>query len=296
MINWLKKYFIPHEHNDYKPHILRREATLLILGIIFVVEFLFLIQVFVLFPKIKFFAEILENTLIQETNFNRLADNLPDLKINLLLTQAAQKKANDMATNSYFAHVSPQGITPWYWIDKVGYKYSYAGENLAINFSDSQDVVNAWMNSETHKANILSNNFTDIGIGIAKGMYQDKETIFIVQMFGRPALSRAEGPVAMETAGSSQTLETPAVIPIKIENVKAETNSIVAIAVSPSARTKYIYFIILGVVFLALMFSVLIKIKIQHPRIIINALFLIIIINSVLLLNQYLININGKIF
>mgnify|MGYP001558849674 FL=1 len=126
MINWLKKYFIPAEHNDYKPHILRQEATFLILGIIFLVEFLFLIQVFVLFPKIKFLAEILENTLINETNFNRLADNLPSLKINSLLMQAAQAKADDMAINSYFAHTSPEGITPWYWIDKSGYTYSYA--------------------------------------------------------------------------------------------------------------------------------------------------------------------------
>ena len=60
-------------------------------------------------------------------------------------------KAQDMATLGYFAHVSPDGKTPWYWIEKVGYDYQYAGENLAINFSDSKDVTNAWMASPLHK-------------------------------------------------------------------------------------------------------------------------------------------------
>jgi len=292
VINWLKKYFIPHERNDYKPHILRARATIFILGIVAAAEILFLIQIFVIFPKVNFFGEILQSVLIQDTNVNRLADNLPGLKINPLLTQAAQLKAEDMASKNYFSHTSPDGLTPWYWFQKVGYNYSFAGENLAINFSDSQDAVNAWMNSPSHKANILNSNFTDIGIGISQGTYQNKQTIFIVQMFGRPSAEigpRLE-PNNSKGVGTNAAGATPEVSAVQTQN------PIVAAAVSPSARTKYIYFIILAIVLLALLLNVFVKIKFQHPRLIMNAVILIIIINSVLIFNQYLVNINSKIF
>jgi len=304
MIKWLKKYFIPHERNDYKPHILRSKATIFILGIVVAAEILFLIQIFVIFPNASFFAEVIQSVLIQDTNVNRLAHNLTDLKINSLLTQAAQLKADDMAANGYFAHTSPKGITPWYWFQKVGYNYSFAGENLAINFSDSQDAVNAWMNSPSHRANILNANFTDIGIGITQGIYQNKQTIFIVQMFGKPAAVVVSAPIAEEPAATKSVAAKPAaeksVAENQTQNVKAEINSnsnpIVAVVVSPNARTKYIYFIILAVILLALILNVFIKIKFQHPRLIMNAAVLIIIINSVLILNQYIININAQVF
>ncbi len=317
---WLKKYFIPAEHNDYKPHILRREATFLILGVIFLVEVLFLVQVFVLFPKIKFFAQILENVLIEETNSNRLADNLLTLKINPLLTEAAQEKAQDMAQKGYFNHISPEGITPWYWIQKVGYQYSYAGENLAINFSDSKDIVDAWMNSSSHRSNILNGHFTEIGIGIAKGIYQNRETVFIVQMFGRPAQEAAvptPKSVALNPAPTS-AINSPSqeqmfiavkntgeseVLPMEISVAKAEAEQNLSISsligklvASPRMRTEYLYLIILAVISLALILNILIKAKIQHPHIIINGIVLILIINTALIINYYLIVANSKIF
>ncbi len=315
MLKWFKKYFIPHEHNDHRPHILRGKATILILGILFFVEAFFLVQVFILFPNIKFFADILESVLIQDTNANRLADNLPDLKINSLLTQAAQAKAEDMASKGYFNHTSPEGITPWYWFGKAGYQYSYAGENLAINFSDSEDVVNAWMNSPGHKANILNNNFTDIGIGVAKGVYQNRETIFIVQMFGRP-FDAAQGkpartavtqqktaPAAPKTVVLSQTPAEPRVLPVETNAVApaAKQNFPVSdfakqMVASPRTRTDYFYFIILAFICAALAINIFVKIKIQHRHLIMNAIVLIIIINSVLILNQHIVNVNAKIF
>ena len=317
--NWFKKYFIPHEHNDYKPHILRREATLFTLGIIIFAEILFLVQIYVLFPGVKFFAQILESVLIEETNASRLADNLPSLEVNPLLSGAAQAKAQDMASKGYFAHTSPQGTTPWYWISRVGYQYSYAGENLAINFSDSKDAVNAWMNSASHRANILNGYFTEIGIGLAKGIYQDKETIFIVQMFGRPALQLASAtpkPMALESLQPAATsidqtqtfvavknAEQPEVLAAEGNNAKTEAKQnisfstlIARLVAAPGMRTEYIYLIILAVISLALILNILIKIKIQHPRIIFNGILLILIINTVLLINQHLLSVNSKIF
>ncbi len=120
-------------------------------------------------PQSKLFGIIEVNALVDETNQSRVANGLPDLQVSPLLQAAAQEKANDEATKGYFAHTSPQGLTPWYWFQQVDYNFDYAGENLAVNFSDSGDVTTAWMNSPEHRANILSTDFTQIGIATAQG-------------------------------------------------------------------------------------------------------------------------------
>jgi uncharacterized protein YkwD len=91
-----------------------------------------------------------------------------------------------MAAKSYFAHVSPEGVKPWHWLDVAGYRYDYAGENLALNFTDSQDVADAWMRSPTHRSNLLKSAYTEIGTGVATGTYQGSEAVFIVQLYARP--------------------------------------------------------------------------------------------------------------
>lgn len=108
------------------------------------------------------------------------------LRENLVLTQAAQMKASDMAKKGYFAHTSPEGKILSSWLGEVGYVYINAGENLAVSFSDSASLVEAWMNSPGHRGNILNGTYTETGVGIAKGTYEDKETTFIVQFFGTP--------------------------------------------------------------------------------------------------------------
>ncbi|MDE2399778.1 MAG: hypothetical protein KGL67_02095 [Patescibacteria group bacterium] len=201
---WLKKYFVPHGENNYKPHFLRRESTILILFVIIVIELGFLIQVFVVFDKTSFLASVLPGVLTTLTNEERAQNNLAPLTENSLLTQAAQLKANDMATRGYFAHTSPDGKTPWYWLDQVGYDYSMAGENLAVNFFESQDVAQAWMNSPTHRANIVKPNYTEIGIGVANGIYEGKNTVFVAQFFGTP--------VAVPSAPTTTPTETKTTI------------------------------------------------------------------------------------
>ncbi|HUX35833.1 MAG TPA: CAP domain-containing protein, partial [Candidatus Paceibacterota bacterium] len=122
------------------------------------------------------------------------------------LEEAAKMKAEDMAKNGYFAHTSPAGKTPWYWLDQAGYNFSYAGENLAVNFVGSEDVQNAWMASPSHKENILNPNFSEIGIATATGTYQGKEAIFVVEFFGTPAVS--ELAKVTETPVSQQAIKT----------------------------------------------------------------------------------------
>ena len=131
-------------------------------------------------------SAIYASVLVNLTNKDRVAANISELKVNPALEKAAQMKANDMATRGYFAHNTPEGLTPWYWIELAGYKYVYAGENLAVNFENSEDVQTAWKNSRGHFLNIINPKYTEIGIATSTGIYKGRTAIFVVQMFGAP--------------------------------------------------------------------------------------------------------------
>src|SRR3989344_2169737 len=151
-------------------------------------------------------AAVVKSALVDLTNKNRIAQKIPFLKINPVLEQAAALKAQDMSQKGYFAHVSPEGKTPWYWLDQVIYDYTYAGENLAINFFDSKEVADAWMNSPAHRANMVNKNFKEIGIALARGIYQNQETVFVVQFFATPvkaSISSASIPVKIQKSNLS---------------------------------------------------------------------------------------------
>jgi hypothetical protein len=129
-------------------------------------------------------AAVITAVLIDLANDSRVGAQAPHLTYNAQLQAAAQLKANDMAAKGYFAHQSPDGKMPWDWISLVGYPYVYAGENLAVDFNDSKEVNQAWLNSPTHRSNLLNPHFTEIGIATAEGMYQGRPTTFVVQLFG----------------------------------------------------------------------------------------------------------------
>ena len=121
------------------------------------------------------------------TNSDRSSANLPPLTRSSLLDQAAQGKADDMMSRGYYSHTSPEGNSPLYWLDKVGYKYQNVGENLDLSYVATNEVVNsAWMNSPEHRDNILRSAFTEIGIGVASGLYQGQQVTFVVQEFASP--------------------------------------------------------------------------------------------------------------
>lgn len=156
-------------------------------GFAFVIGSVFLIsslQSF--FMSTNQFASVVNSVLVDLTNTDRAAYNLGTLTVNEKLTAAAQAKANDMANKSYFAHTSPEGIDSWYWFKQAGYDFQHAGENLAVDFSDSADVERAWMNSPTHRDNILNGKYTEVGIATASGFYNGHPTTFVVTMFGSP--------------------------------------------------------------------------------------------------------------
>lgn len=162
----------------------------------FFLVIILLAELFLVVPEVwppgrHFLAAVLPSLVVKQTNEERINQSYLTLKTNPLLEKAAQLKADDMAKRSYFSHQGPNGETPWSWFDQVGYRYIYAGENLALNFYDHQTVTRAWMNSIKHRNNILSGNFTDIGIGIAYGEFAGRPSVFIVQFFGSTAESLA---------------------------------------------------------------------------------------------------------
>ncbi|MCA9354223.1 MAG: hypothetical protein KC877_01755 [Candidatus Kaiserbacteria bacterium] len=140
-------------------------------------------------------STVLPAVVVDLTNEERAELSAAPLQRNALLDEAARLKAEHMAKNEYFAHYSPSGVSPWHWFNEVGYVYAHAGENLAIHFTDSDEVVEAWMDSPTHRQNIIDPKYTEIGVGTAKGTYEGYNTVYVVQLFGAPAVAPAPRPV-----------------------------------------------------------------------------------------------------
>ena len=133
-------------------------------------------------------------SLLTDTNGQRTANGQTALSLNSLLNQAAQAKANDMASRDYWSHNTPDGQTPWTFITATGYSYQTAGENLAYGFTTAAATVDGWMNSPGHRANILNVAYREVGFGIVDiANYQSSgPQTLIVAMYAAP---RATTPV-----------------------------------------------------------------------------------------------------
>jgi uncharacterized protein YkwD len=127
-----------------------------------------------------------KDQVIVAINLQRKIFNLPPLITNDKLSLAADNKAKDLSKNQYFSHIDP--ITNKKWSDFIvdsNYNYEVAGENLANGFYDTNSMIKAWMNSPTHRENVLNSSVDETGIGISTGTLQGTPTIFVVQMFGK---------------------------------------------------------------------------------------------------------------
>lgn len=186
----LKDFFIPHTGNNYAPHSLQK-AALTGMGVMVVLTFLMAnVHSFLWLSSDWLVSTILPAVIVDQTNNERTESVMPALKRNSVLDVAATLKAQHMAERGYFAHYSPEGVSPWHWFDVVNYKFVNAGENLAVHFTDSKAVVDAWMASPSHRANIMNYAYTEIGVGVAEGTYEGFPTIFVVQLFGTPLSSQ----------------------------------------------------------------------------------------------------------
>ncbi len=160
------------------------------------------------------------------TNQARGIAGLPPLNTDPKLDLAAEEKLEDMAKNEYFAHVSPSGINPWHWIQDSQYKYSTAGENLAIGFTTAQDTVQAWLNSPSHKANLLNASYQDIGVAVKGVSIDGKEGVLVVQMFGSPHLSYGAAGKPSVLAISLKPTPAPKPFPTTVPQTKGATIAI----------------------------------------------------------------------
>lgn len=204
----VKHLVVPHEGNNFRPKIVGATAILAILVLVVLIEGAYLFATKVEDGRYGLLATVLPAALINLTNADRADIGVGELSESVLLTKAAQLKADDMASKGYFAHVTPEGYQPWHWLDQSGYRYTYAGENLAVNFEDSKDVEEAWMKSPTHRANIVKPQYTEIGIATAEGKYKGKNVTFVVQFFASPKIT-AVAPAPVATAPTTVAVTPP---------------------------------------------------------------------------------------
>ncbi|BDH62530.1 hypothetical protein MTP04_26600 [Lysinibacillus sp. PLM2] len=109
-----------------------------------------------------------EQEVIRLVNVERANAGLPALKYDWELSRVAEHKSQDMANKNYFSHTSPTYGSPFDMMKAYGINYSAAGENIAKGQRSPQEVVNAWMNSSGHRANILNSSYTHIGVGFVE--------------------------------------------------------------------------------------------------------------------------------
>lgn len=145
--------------------------------------------------------------LLSATNTQRTNNGKSVLKLNAQLSNAAQAKANDMIARNYWSHTTPDGKEPWVFIQNAGYSYNKAGENLAYGFATSSDAVVGWMNSPSHKANLLDSNFSEVGFGYANGASYngDGQQTVVVAMYGQPQVLAATAPTSSTPPESQAT-------------------------------------------------------------------------------------------
>jgi uncharacterized protein YkwD len=177
-------WFIPTKTNNFKAKLLKHEGMIMLIIMVMTVNY-FVSQL----PENQVSAQVDLNSIVYAHNRERGKYDLNPLSLSSSLINSATKKAEAMLESNCWDHYCPlpPGVSPWKWFADVDYKYEHAGENLAEGFRDNETVMKAWMNSPTHRDNVLKNSFEEIGIGFAAGEYQNKSmnTIIVVH-FGKP--------------------------------------------------------------------------------------------------------------
>lgn len=267
---------IPHPGNNHRPHAIRSS------GLIILLLCLFLAQAFSNISTnrekiLGYSTNISVSEVIRLTNNERAKSNLGNLRENSSLDKAAGLKAADMFKKDYWAHFAPDGTSPWYFFGLVGYKYTWAGENLARDFSTSSGVVSAWMASSGHKANILNSNYQEIGVAVVNGNLEGEDTTLVVQLFGRPVVLAAQGSVS-KPANVSADLKVPPQVASqedstpKVINSDSRTSSFASLfsplnLISGAGSAQKVTASLLFIIILLLLFDSFIIFRRRHVRI-----------------------------
>lgn len=178
--------FVPHEKNNHRALLLKPTFLCLLLAFYFFNQSLIKTFTIVKPGVLGYSSQITSSKIFTLTNIERQKQNLPPFHYNSVLSQSAESKAKDMFANNYWAHNSPKGTTPWDFFKNAGYRYSVAGENLGKDFYDNESLIKAWMDSPTHRDNIVNDKYQEIGIGVVNGVLNGVKTTLVVQHFGTP--------------------------------------------------------------------------------------------------------------
>lgn len=263
--------FVPHHKHNHRAKLLHNLTLLImILTIGFVSSLSIAIQK--TSPEILgVYYQITTNELLNLTNYERSLKGAPPLTLNDQLSKAAEKKGRHMIQNDYWAHFAPDGTSPWDFIRSEGYDYAFAGENLAKGFTTSYDAVKAWMNSPTHRDNLLSRQYDEVGFAIIEGRLNGEDTVLIVQELGSTDAFASAGiapqeespPIAVnpEVQGLNQIPIPQAVVSQEVIQKPAFDIRIIA---------KSVTFLLLAALLIALVLDFVIIEKKKIPRVVGN--------------------------
>ena len=247
----IKHWFLPHKETHKKARLISWEGIVVYILLCILLQVSFQIIGFMKPGVLGTSTNITLSQIIELTNKERVKAGLEPLREDMNLDVAAKQKALNMFSENYWAHFAPSGKTPWDFIIASGYRFSFAGENLAKNFYSPEEVVSAWMVSPTHRENLLNPKYKDIGISIEDGVLNGQKTTLVVQMFGTtttlvgaPSVKLAEKEIQV----SQEDLNKPSVF------AAAQTNPYLNIkpVFDPFLVNKY-----LGLMLIAFVFSLL---------------------------------------
>jgi hypothetical protein len=193
--------------------------------------------------SLAYATEMSRSGLLSNTNTQRANNGKASLALNDKLNASAQAKANDMVARNYWSHNTPDGQQPWVFFDAQGYAYTKAGENLATGYATTYDTVIGWMNSPTHRSNMLDGVFTEVGFGFANSAnYVEGNTnmTIIVAHYATPVVAAAVSPPPPAPAPAPAPAPTTAVqaAPVASNPAPATEQETVVEETKPAEETE----------------------------------------------------------
>lgn len=262
MSRLLSLLFVPQEQNNHRALLLHPSFLGLFIALYLFNQSLIRSLTIIKPGVLGYSSEITVQKVVDMTNAERQKQGLSPLQLNSVLSQSAALKAQDMFHKDYWAHNSPDGLTPWDFFRQADYQYSVAGENLAKDFYDTDSMVKAWMKSPTHRDNIVSPKYQEIGIAVVNGVLNGVKTTLVVQHFGTP-LNPA--PVAASAADHT-TAPAAASAPVADTSVLSQADDTPALTVSPLSISKAIGLVLFAVIVITLFIDGYITLKNQTHR------------------------------
>jgi len=259
--------FIPQAGNAHQPRALRPKSIVYFAAVMVGLKIIVSLILLLSYPEPARVQEDMRNSLSVLINNARKESGVSLLRINDELMRAAQAKADDMLARGYFDHYTPDGLPPSSFINTKAYTNRLLGENLAIDFATPVSAHRALLNSPSHRANMLYPKFEDMGVGVASGQFQGRETNIAVELF-----SSTERPQRVLGAMTGAMF---------MSEIKSLIWSWGSAAHQWSKRVYLAAFVYLA---LMLLCNVMIQIRVQHAAVIIPGLLGMVLILMLLMI------------